>query len=207
MLNYELIDERELVFSIAKIHLNVNDEYHNRMMLTVYKTLTLDTDCPQIGKHWMKIGFQGDDPKTDLRGVGMFGILQFLYFLDRYTVYAREILFYSNEDIHSFPMISLFFNFSYLALECLREGYLIPICNQQQSITITLNVFYTGLIDYFFTNYKNKSFIIDNIPNLLKTLTLISKDNPLYILSLSEELNRKYPEIKDSMTLNNINNE
>jgi hypothetical protein len=34
---------------------------------------------PRFGHHWGSIGFQGDDPATDLRGVGMLGLLQLLY--------------------------------------------------------------------------------------------------------------------------------
>jgi hypothetical protein len=28
------------------------------------------------GSHWQELGFQGDDPATDLRGCGMLGLLQ-----------------------------------------------------------------------------------------------------------------------------------
>lgn len=34
---------------------------------------------PRLGPHWAALGFQGDDPATDLRGAGVLGLLQLLY--------------------------------------------------------------------------------------------------------------------------------
>lgn len=33
----------------------------------------------RYGPHWAALGFQGDDPATDLRGAGVLGLLQLLY--------------------------------------------------------------------------------------------------------------------------------
>jgi hypothetical protein len=44
------------------------------------------------------IGFQGTDPSTDLRGVGMLGILQILAFCYMYAEYLRETLEYSSHE-------------------------------------------------------------------------------------------------------------
>ena len=32
----------------------------------------------RVSKQWQDIGFQGDDPKTDFRGMGMLGLLNLL---------------------------------------------------------------------------------------------------------------------------------
>lgn len=34
---------------------------------------------PRRGSHWAVLGFQGDDPATDLRGAGLLGLLQLLH--------------------------------------------------------------------------------------------------------------------------------
>jgi hypothetical protein len=47
---------------------------------------------PRFGQHWGRIGFQGDDPATDLRGVGMLGLLQLLY-LHHHSPAAAEKLY------------------------------------------------------------------------------------------------------------------
>ena len=35
----------------------------------------------RYGSHWERIGFQGTDPSTDLRGVGLLGLVQPLFLL------------------------------------------------------------------------------------------------------------------------------
>ena len=42
---------------------------HFDVLLSLYKLLTgSKLDCPRYGSHWEQIGFQGNDPATDLRG-------------------------------------------------------------------------------------------------------------------------------------------
>lgn len=45
------------------------------MLFTIFTTLKNTDRCLRYGQHWELIGFQGTDPATDLRGVGMLGIL------------------------------------------------------------------------------------------------------------------------------------
>ena len=35
----------------------------------------------RYGSHWERIGFQGNDPSTDLRGVGLLGLMHPLFLL------------------------------------------------------------------------------------------------------------------------------
>jgi hypothetical protein len=208
ILNNELLEERILIFSIAKISLNYNDEFHQRIITTIYKTLTGELECQLFGDHWIKIGFQGSDPRTDLRGVGIFGLMQFLAFMDRFQIYAREIYEYSLSETYNFPLLSLCFNFSFMSLEALRNGILIEYCNIKQSVIIVINDFYSGLADYFFQKFKFEQHSIHQIPKILQELKELAFNKPNLILSRTLMLLDKYPEcLKDSMTLNNIQNE
>ena len=50
------------------------------MLRTIYRQLTSTrVDCPRYGEHWEAIGFQGTDPSTDLRGVGVLGLVTATY--------------------------------------------------------------------------------------------------------------------------------
>lgn len=43
--------------------------------LQLWKFLKPDTPlASRISKQWCEIGFQGDDPKTDFRGMGLLGL-------------------------------------------------------------------------------------------------------------------------------------
>lgn len=46
---------------------------------------------PRYGHHWGDVGFQGDDPATDLRGVGMLGLLQLLYLPHHNAAAAQKL--------------------------------------------------------------------------------------------------------------------
>ena len=44
----------------------------------VYRNFLQEEVNERIGEHWQVIGFQGSDPATDLRGVGIFGLFLLL---------------------------------------------------------------------------------------------------------------------------------
>ena len=50
---------------------------HERMLMSIYKSITKAETLPtRFGPHWEVIGFQGNDPATDLRGAGILALLQ-----------------------------------------------------------------------------------------------------------------------------------
>jgi hypothetical protein len=147
-------------------------------MITIFKTLTMEKECPLIGLHWKTIGFQGKHPKTDLRGVGMYGMLQLLAFCEKYPEFAREVLHCSGVKGHEFPMVCLFLNFTFITLEGLNGSKLIRLCNKKKSINNTLNEFYFGMIKYFFEIYKSNSYTIHEVSALLKDIEKLTKRKP-----------------------------
>ena len=65
---------------------------HHRILNTIYKRLTGQTKAvAQIGSHWQQIGFQRSDPRTDIRGSGMLGVLQFLFILEEFPETIAQI--------------------------------------------------------------------------------------------------------------------
>ena len=60
------------------------DEMHRKMLLTVYAKLTGDyreEKIDAVGKHWETIGFQGEDPSTDVRACGALAVANMLSFV------------------------------------------------------------------------------------------------------------------------------
>ena len=55
-----LIEDRDLIFTLALCPLDNHEAMHMMMLQTIYKKLTAtDLDCPRYGAHWESIGFQG----------------------------------------------------------------------------------------------------------------------------------------------------
>ena len=68
-INLNLEDEKKLIYAISKKPLADENPLHFDVLLSLYKLFTgSKLDCPRYGSHWEQIGFQGNDPATDLRG-------------------------------------------------------------------------------------------------------------------------------------------
>ena len=61
---------------------------HERILFSIYMQLTGDDRCGRTGQHWIDIGFQNEDPQTDIRGSGILGLIQLLYFTEVYNELA-----------------------------------------------------------------------------------------------------------------------
>ncbi|XP_007895845.1 ELMO domain-containing protein 2 [Callorhinchus milii] len=78
----------------------------------------------RITKQWSDIGFQGDDPKTDFRGMGMLGLYNLVYFGEHYTEVARQILSHSNHPKIGYSYAIVGINLTEMAYSLLKSGAL-----------------------------------------------------------------------------------
>ncbi|VDN55080.1 unnamed protein product [Dracunculus medinensis] len=80
--NTNLQEERLSIIALTLTKYSETNPTHWDMLISIYKLIVLDgnrSNITRYGKHWESIGFQGDDPATDLRGVGIFGLCQLLF--------------------------------------------------------------------------------------------------------------------------------
>ncbi|KAF7641079.1 hypothetical protein LDENG_00295330 [Lucifuga dentata] len=74
----QIVGYRGLVAEVEKLRREPYDSEnldHEDMLMRLWKELR--PDCPltgRISKQWCEIGFQGCDPKTDFRGMGLLGL-------------------------------------------------------------------------------------------------------------------------------------
>lgn len=73
-------------------------------------------------KQWQNIGFQGDDPKTDFRGMGLLGLENLLYFAREYNTAARHILSHSHHPKHGYSFAIVGINLTHMAYRLLMDG-------------------------------------------------------------------------------------
>ena len=101
--------------------------------------------------------FQGDNPSTDLRGVGFLGLLQPLYFVTTPELLGLSKAIYklSLSDKQDFPLMVLSINVTRIALHALRDDLLVRyssnlICDIQQFyIFVMLIVNFHGLWHFY----------------------------------------------------------
>lgn len=83
-----------------KKHINVfresrfekENKEHMKLLCTLWKRLKGTETVPTIpGSEWVSIGFQGRDPSTDFRGMGLLGLDQLKRFVDSNRAIASDI--------------------------------------------------------------------------------------------------------------------
>lgn len=119
--------------------------------------------CSRCGNHWGPLGFQGQDFATDLRGVGLLGLLHLLSFLGSYPETAREFIAVNVEREHRFgqngpvPIACASLNFSSTAVLALRNGKLSAICKQAKSVHGGLLKVHAALMLMFVREFRGLS--------------------------------------------------
>uniref|UniRef100_A0A665UTH3 ELMO/CED-12 domain containing 1 n=1 Tax=Echeneis naucrates TaxID=173247 RepID=A0A665UTH3_ECHNA len=106
----QIVGYRSLVMEVEKLRREPYDcenTEHEEMLMKLWKELRPDAPLSgRISKQWCEIGFQGSDPKTDFRGMGLLGLHNLLYFAEHDKATALQML---NDSLQ--PKHKLFFCF------------------------------------------------------------------------------------------------
>eukprot|EP01083_Nonionella_stella_P006286 18299_1 len=184
----ELTEERDTVLALAHVKLDHGNENHERALGTLYMRLTGDNHmCPTIGTHWDTIGFQGNDPGTDLRGSGIFGLIQILYLIKHHSFLAEKIFRLSRNDLQNFPFAVVSLNITGLVLTVLRQTSLYKLSNRDGSVYTTVNDLYCALFYNFYLVWKNECKTIINFSDVKAQLAEMSRTNARILISNFKE--------------------
>lgn len=96
---------------------------HEIKLLSLWNHLMPDSDLDgRITKQWQIIGFQGDDPKTDFRGMGMLGLENLLYFATEYKNAALHVLSHSHHPKYGYTFAIVGINLTSMAWKLMKDG-------------------------------------------------------------------------------------
>ena len=122
---------KAFIVALASTPFSDNDPLHPRILKTLYHHLrprdfSSIAAVKRFGKHWEEIGFQGVDPSTDLRGVGMLGLLCLLnWFVDEGSrLLALRTYQLSLDADQNFPFCVMSINVTRMCLQQLKAGNL-----------------------------------------------------------------------------------
>jgi len=200
-LHKSLVPERNLIFTLALIPFQNDELVHVRILQTLYKSLSSRKfDCPRFGPHWELIGFQGNDPSTDLRGCGMLGLLTTLHFVtsSNTKTLASNIYQLSRHEIQNFPFCVMSINITRISLQVLRSGKINKECNQRlkqrqkskQKYTndIDLTVYdvfqelYESIFYKLYTVWKNEGKTMTESGFVIRDIETLAKQKPMDLL-------------------------
>ena len=134
---------------------------HERVLVSVYRALCGSSECPPVfGSHWESIGFQGSDPATDVRGGGLFSLVQLLAFVQAHPASAARLYALSRDDVQHFPFAVVGLNVSGFVLAALRSGALHAECNREGDVWRCCHGLFAAAMAAFHRHWKDSSATI-----------------------------------------------
>ncbi|XP_051559494.1 ELMO domain-containing protein 2 isoform X2 [Myxocyprinus asiaticus] len=117
----------EAVEELRKEVFDSDKEEHENMLLKLWDLLMPSAKLEsRITKQWGNIGFQGDDPKTDFRGMGMLGLTNLVFFSETFTDEARQVLSHANHPTLGYSYAIVGINLTEMAYSLMKSGALKP---------------------------------------------------------------------------------
>eukprot|EP01112_Ceratiomyxa_fruticulosa_P015972 TRINITY_DN4785_c0_g1_i1.p1 TRINITY_DN4785_c0_g1~~TRINITY_DN4785_c0_g1_i1.p1 ORF type:complete len:166 (-),score=7.34 TRINITY_DN4785_c0_g1_i1:50-547(-) len=159
---------------------------HSQILFSLYSTLMNSKTPLRYGSHWEEIGFQGNDPATDLRGIGMLGLLQLFYLTQRYTELSLKIHQLSRVEGHDFPFCVVGINITRIVVQTLRSGSVFAIANSEsmykQNLWGLANNLYIAIFSQMYEEWLEENHSIIDFPPLLNRLTNLALKSPSKLL-------------------------
>ncbi|XP_006561531.1 ELMO domain-containing protein 2 [Apis mellifera] len=126
----------------------------------------------RVTKQWQHIGFQGDDPKTDFRGMGILGLENLVYFAQEYPSAATHVLSHSTHPRYGYAFAIVGINLTSMALKLLRDGSAkTHIYNSSKGFP-TIRAFHQF---YSYLFYEFDGFWIDSKPSNMMEFSCIQE--------------------------------
>jgi len=156
-LNQRCRTKLQSVLSLAKLSLDqLPEEAQYEILGSLYENMT-EESCPRrFGSHWQNIGFQGNDPATDLRGVGVFGLWLMLRLSEEPKAKAAfphcSTTFKNCEESYPFAVCMMTLCRSTMTLT--KDGFLNKYIEQETIEDVTFRLFHE-LFKAFNREYDN----------------------------------------------------
>uniref|UniRef100_A0A0K0FQ21 ELMO domain-containing protein n=1 Tax=Strongyloides venezuelensis TaxID=75913 RepID=A0A0K0FQ21_STRVS len=102
-----------------------DNESHEKKLYELWSLLKDGEELTdRRSRQWEDIGFQGNDPATDFRGMGLLGLEQLVYFAKNDPDNCLRILQLSQHPTKGFPFAICGITISFIAKELLIHGHL-----------------------------------------------------------------------------------
>lgn len=159
---------------LRKTPYDADNPEHELLLLKLWNLLMpyepLDS---RVTKQWQEIGFQGDDPKTDFRGMGILGLENLVYFAQEYPGAATHVLSHSTHPRYGYAFAIVGINLTSMALKLLRDGTAKTHIYNSSKTLPTIRAFHQF---YCYLFYEFDGFWIDSKPsNMMEFSTICEK--------------------------------
>lgn len=170
---YRLLVFKQHVVKLASRKYDSTNPEHEKMLEELWDVL-----CPEIRRdaritrQWGEIGFQGSDPATDFRGMGILGLQCILHYSKTYPLNARKYLLRSKDDASYYPYCTAGIAFTAVCYEWLEKGYLDDyILDHSPSMGLFCGIF-ADLFETFANFWGRHRFSVMQFPLAKSMITL-----------------------------------
>ncbi|KAI8587220.1 ELMO/CED-12 family-domain-containing protein [Geranomyces variabilis] len=127
---------------------------------------------PRESELWIKLGFQGRDPATDFRGMGLLGLDNLVFFAQRHPRSMKRMLEISHHPKAWFSLAIVGINMTSFALHQLRKRrlYSLTTASSLGATATAFAEFYSYLMDAFATTWDahGEAVTVMDFPRVFK---------------------------------------
>lgn len=182
------IDAWSKIFRITKIPFDENDTTHHRILNSINQFITgVQTAPPRKGEHWLTIGFQSQDPITDLRSAGMFGLLMPLMLFSKYEALGKIAIETSRLPEQNFNLMQILIVLAFASIQMITETDILQTCESFTSCWDKMSYFFLGMISTLCIEWKRDFLDMEHDYNYFDKLINRSKSRP--ILTINNGIN------------------
>lgn len=116
--------------------------------------------------------FQGDDPKTDFRGMGLLGLENLLYFATEYTLVSNHVLSHSLHPKYGYTFAIVGINLTSMAYYLLKDGSAKTYMFNYKQCLPSINLFHKF---YCYLFYEFDKMWIESKPENMMEFSIIFK--------------------------------
>ncbi|KAI5698248.1 hypothetical protein M8J76_014881 [Diaphorina citri] len=128
---------------LARTQYDAENAEHEEKLLRLWQMLKPDVPLnSRVTKQWQTIGFQGDDPKTDFRGMGILGLDNLLHFASEYPTTAQHVLQHSLHPQYGYAFAIVGINLTSLAYHLFQDDAAKTIVYNSCKSLPSINVFH-----------------------------------------------------------------
>ncbi|VVD01826.1 unnamed protein product [Leptidea sinapis] len=174
----QLVNEVE---ELRRVQYDSDNSDHELKLLKLWSLLQPNELLEgRVTKQWQTIGFQGDDPKTDFRGMGLLGLENLLYFATEYPQASTHVLSHSHHPKYGYTFAIVGINLTSMAYYLLKDGSAKTYMFNSKISLPNINLFHRF---YCYLFYEFDKMWIESKPENIMEFSIIFKKFDIAIRS------------------------
>ena len=184
------VSSARTLYILSRTQYDDNNELHSSLLHCLHYSITKTTDIPpRFSPQWEVIGFQGNDPISDLRSTGLLGLLFPFLLFSKYPKIASNILSAAHTPGKEFPMMIVLITCTDATINVgLKTDFLQKVHNTQEGFEI-LGLFFAGIVAKIANKWIKKKLNFVNHYSVFDEIAQKCWNDPIETMTFAAENN------------------